>query len=129
MDQICEVAGASSAILDRAEVEPGQGSSSLPIESELGLLLNGDALARLLQVSKRSLMRLRSAGKLPRPVQLGRSVRWRSNEIREWVDAGCPPLVIWEPTTDSGRARAFQFRRNRSRSEGGDGVPPRRILG
>lgn len=111
MDQICEVAGARSAILDRIEVEPGQGSGSLPIESELSLLLSGDALARLLQVSKRSLMRLRSAGKLPRPVQLGRSVRWRSTEIREWVAAGCPPLAIWEPTVPARSSQVCRLRR------------------
>lgn len=63
-----------------------------------GLLLTSDALARMLQISKRSLIRLRSAGKLPRPVQLGRCVRWRTVEIREWIDAGCPPISIWQPT-------------------------------
>ncbi|MSR60318.1 MAG: DNA-binding protein [Planctomycetaceae bacterium] len=76
-----------------------------------GLLLTSDALARLLRISKRSLMRLRSRGKLPRPIQLGRSVRWRTAEIREWVEAGCPPMSTWESTAAPRRARVFSFRR------------------
>lgn len=59
-------------------------------------LLSAEQLAGLLQVSKRTVWRLRSAGKLPRPVQLGGSLRWRSAEIHRWIDAGCPPLKEWE---------------------------------
>jgi len=60
------------------------------------LLLSAEGLAELLQISERTLWRLRSAGKLPKPIQLGGSVRWRANEISLWVQAGCPPLAEWE---------------------------------
>lgn len=60
------------------------------------LLLSAACMARLLGISERTLWRLRSAGKLPRPVQLGGSIRWRAEEIRQWIDAGCPPLDEWE---------------------------------
>ena len=60
------------------------------------LLLTAERLARLLDVSKRTLWRLRSAGKLPRPVQLGGSLRWRADEVSAWVAAGCPDLRDWE---------------------------------
>ena len=56
------------------------------------LLLSADRLADLLGVSVRTLWRLRSAGRLPRPVRLGASVRWRADEVTLWVAAGCPPL-------------------------------------
>lgn len=60
------------------------------------LLLSADRLADLLGVSVRTLWRLRSAGRVPRPVHLGASVRWRADEITLWVAAGCPPLEAWE---------------------------------
>lgn len=65
------------------------------VESTHGLV-TPDQLAGLLQVSKRSLWRLRSSGKLPRPVKLGGSVRWRAEEVRLWIEAGCPNLREWD---------------------------------
>lgn len=95
-------------------VEGGAAIRRSPEWSESGLLLTSDGLARLLKISKRGLMRLRSAGKLPRPVQLGRLVRWRTAEIQEWVEAGCPDLATWEPPAAGSRAaRVFRFRRAR----------------
>lgn len=44
----------------------------------------------MMQISERTLWRLQSAGKLPRPVRIGRSTRWRLEEIREWIERGCP---------------------------------------
>jgi prophage regulatory protein len=60
------------------------------------LLLSAERLAELLQVSKRTLWRLRSSGRLPEPVVLGSSVRWRAAEIESWVLAGCPTLSEWD---------------------------------
>lgn len=53
-------------------------------------LLSAQSLARRLEISVRTLWRLRSAGKLPKPVKLGGNVRWRTNDIDEWISAGCP---------------------------------------
>lgn len=53
------------------------------------LLLTADMLATQLQVSKRTLWRLRSAGLLPQPVRLGGTVRWRASDITAWIAAGC----------------------------------------
>ena len=54
------------------------------------LLLSAQILGKRLGVSVRTLWRLRSSGKLPRPVRLGGAVRWRSADIDAWVAAGCP---------------------------------------
>jgi excisionase family DNA binding protein len=54
------------------------------------LLIAADELARLMQISRRTLWRLRSAGELPEPVRLGGTVRWRLEEVRDWVAMGCP---------------------------------------
>lgn len=53
-------------------------------------------LASFLGVSERHLHRLRAAGKLPRPIRLGRCVRWPLEVIRAWMDAGCPDRSKWE---------------------------------
>jgi predicted DNA-binding transcriptional regulator AlpA len=59
-------------------------------------LVSAQNLANSLGISVRTLWRLRNGGKLPRPVQLGRSLRWRADEIEKWIKLGCPPLPQWE---------------------------------
>ena len=54
------------------------------------LLLAADRVAELLDISTRTLWRLRAARKLPSPVKIGGSVRWRAKEIENWIEAGCP---------------------------------------
>jgi excisionase family DNA binding protein len=60
------------------------------------LLLSAQDFARALRVSVRTLYRLRSAGRLPRPLELGGSVRWRRDEVQAWLEAGAPRLEEWE---------------------------------
>jgi excisionase family DNA binding protein len=54
------------------------------------LLLSQTELARLLDLSIRTISRMNASGKIPKPVRVGRSVRWRRKEIEEWIAAGCP---------------------------------------
>ena len=54
------------------------------------LLIPAAEFARLLQISTRTLWRQLSAGQVPRPVRFGGTVRWRLEEIREWISKGCP---------------------------------------
>ena len=37
-----------------------------------------------------------SSGKVPAPVKIGGSVRWRREELYAWVDVGCPPREKWD---------------------------------
>jgi len=60
------------------------------------LLLPASEAAQLLGISKRHLHTLNVSGRLPRPIRLGRSVRWNANELRAWIAAGCPELIPWE---------------------------------
>jgi excisionase family DNA binding protein len=55
------------------------------------VLLPASKVARMLQVSTRTLWRLLAAGKMINPIKLGRSVRWRKDELMKWIAAGCPP--------------------------------------
>ncbi|MEZ6098161.1 MAG: helix-turn-helix domain-containing protein [Pirellulaceae bacterium] len=53
-------------------------------------LINVTQLAELLNLSVRTVWRLNAQGKLPAPLRLGRSVKWRKNEIYEWLANLCP---------------------------------------
>jgi len=50
------------------------------------LLLNRKELAQSLGISQRTVSRLLSAGKLPKPARLGRRLVWRVRDIQEWAD-------------------------------------------
>jgi excisionase family DNA binding protein len=60
------------------------------MNTETTMLLTADEVAAMLGVSERTLWRLLSAGKVPKPVRFGRNTRWRVDEVKEWIDRGCP---------------------------------------
>jgi prophage regulatory protein len=60
------------------------------------LAVSARDLKEMLNVSLRQVWRLNSAGKLPRPIRLGGSVRWNRAEIQQWFEAGCPDRKTWE---------------------------------
>jgi excisionase family DNA binding protein len=62
---------------------------AVPTETTL-LLLSARTLADRLGVSLRTLWRLRAARKLPTPVKIGGSIRWRADDIDDWIRTGCP---------------------------------------
>jgi len=53
------------------------------------LLITAAELARMMQISTRTLWRLRSAGQLPEPVRFAGTVRWRLAQIKKWIADGC----------------------------------------
>ena len=65
-------------------------------ESNGAIAVDANRLAELLELSVRTIRRLDSAGKLPRPVRIGGAVRWSVSEITHWLDAGCPDRQRWE---------------------------------
>lgn len=65
-------------------------SETQRLDEESAMLVSAEKLAQQLDISIRTLWRLRAAGKLPAPVRLGGSVRWRVEEIQAWIDGGCP---------------------------------------
>ena len=66
----------------------GETSFDLP---ESIALLTAKQVTAWLQISQRTLWRMRSAGQLPEPLRLGGTVRWRKEELDAWLAAGCPP--------------------------------------
>jgi len=71
------------------------------------LVVTAKQLAIMLQVSKRTLFRMRSAGRLPSPMRVGGIVRWRLEDVQNWISAGCPEIkpVAGSDTMPSGRGR------------------------
>ena len=62
--------------------------------SSLPELLNVSQLATFLCLSVRTVWRLNAKGELPKPLRLGRSVKWRKNEIIQWLASNCPSRSI-----------------------------------
>lgn len=73
-----------------APVAPAVAAASLP------LLVDAAEACRLLGIGRSLFFALKSGGRLPDPVHLGRAVRWGRDELRAWVAAGCPPREVWE---------------------------------
>lgn len=60
------------------------------------LTVNAQQAAKMLNVSVRQLWRLNSTGRLPKPIRLGRCVRWRKSELEAFIEAGAPTREKWE---------------------------------
>ena len=52
-------------------------------------MVNAASAAAIVGISRRSWWRFVSDGKAPKPIRLGRCVRWRVAEIRKWIAGGC----------------------------------------
>jgi len=59
-------------------------------------LLSIGAVAERLSVSPRAVWKWVSAGRMPAPVRIGRSVRWRARDIDEFIRLGCPSRERFE---------------------------------
>ena len=68
------------------------------------LLTVKDVSARL-RISPRQVWKLLASGRIPEPVRLSRSVRWRESDIDEWVRLGCPSRDRFEVECVAGGRR------------------------
>ena len=76
---------------------PEIGLFGLPADQGCGpLLLTARQAAAACSKSLRTWRAWNAAGWIPRPVRIGRSTLWRAEELREWVNAGCPRRAEWE---------------------------------
>jgi len=64
------------------------------MHTDEAVLLTPEDLAKMLKVSERTLWRLLSARKIPAPVRIGGSTRWRLAEVQEWIAGGCPTPIL-----------------------------------
>lgn len=71
----------------RAKTEPQGGAP---------LLVDAEEAARLLSISRSTWYALVTSGRAPRGVRLGRCRRWSADDLRRWIEAGCPSRNRWE---------------------------------
>jgi len=57
------------------------------------LLMTVDELAHELGISVRTVWRLLSSGEMVEPVRFGKNVRWRREDVKQWIAAGCPRIA------------------------------------
>ena len=70
---------------------------------DLIMRLTPEETARALGVGRSTLYRLNSAGKIPQPLRVGKRLRWRARELRDWARAGGPPRSRWAwPADEAG---------------------------
>jgi predicted DNA-binding transcriptional regulator AlpA len=61
----------------------------LTLATAIAPLLRISDLQRILACDRRTIERMRAAGKLPPPdLHIGRSPRWREETIRAWIEGG-----------------------------------------
>jgi predicted DNA-binding transcriptional regulator AlpA len=77
-------------------------SASKPMHFQ-PILIDVKAVANLLGRSVASVQRDDNAGRIPRPIMIGRSKRWRCKELRAWVRLGCPIREVWEARWRTGK--------------------------
>ncbi len=74
------------------------------------LLLRARDAAAVCGVSLATWHRWHASARCPAPVRIGATVRWRADELRSWVEAGCPSRREWEARRAAGNANG-QLRR------------------
>jgi len=59
------------------------------IATQSCVLVSCKTLAKMLSISPRTAWRLRSAGKLPKTVSVGSSIRWKMSDIELFLQCNC----------------------------------------
>ena len=67
-----------------------------PGRSSAQKLIDAETLGARCGWSGRTTWRKKSAGLIPAPLKIGGCVRWRADEVTDWISCGCPPRSQWE---------------------------------
>jgi predicted DNA-binding transcriptional regulator AlpA len=54
------------------------------------------SFGKMLSLSKRQIFRLNNFGKIPAPVKIGGSFRWRLSDVELWLKWNCPDRKTFE---------------------------------
>jgi predicted DNA-binding transcriptional regulator AlpA len=71
-------------------------TEAVPAKSCEVLLLDAHHAAAVCGTSTRTWRTWDVAGKIPAPIRIGRRTFWRTDDVRNWVAAGCPDRLTWE---------------------------------
>ena len=61
--------------------------------ASLAALPRKQDLAEFFQCSTRHIDRQVDAGKMPKPLRIGHVLRWRREDIEQWLADGCPAVA------------------------------------
>jgi len=68
------------------------------------LLVDAAEAARLLGISRTTFFGQLASGRIgPRPIRIGRCLRFSREEMERWCGAGCPPRSVWEARQEARR--------------------------
>ena len=94
------------------------------VTRQVPLLVSRSAAAAMLGVTTQQFSGLYNFGWVPRGIHLGRRHLWRTIELLDWYEAGCPDRRVWE-ADERGEWRASQGlggnRPYHGRASSGDG--------
>lgn len=71
----------------------------------LAIALRDSEAAALVGVSRAHFRRLVATGRAPRPLKMGNASRWRVDDLRRWVELGCPRVEVLEARAAQGARR------------------------
>ena len=60
------------------------------------MLIDAVGLASILNIGRSSVFKLNAAGRIPSPLKVGRATRWSVEDIRKWVELGCPRREVFD---------------------------------
>ena len=66
-------------------------------------LLDVRDVAKRLKLSPRQIWKLTSTGRLPKPLRIGRSVRWRAADLARFLEAGADMERFTADTAEAGK--------------------------
>lgn len=64
-------------------------------EENPSLLMTAQEAWMLCGMKKTTWYKNQSRKKIPAPVRVNGFIRWRRQEILDWIEAGCPPQSKW----------------------------------
>ena len=67
-------------------------SHNIPATNDLPKLLTLKQLSEILNIGMRTIARMRSDGRIPKPLKIGGNVRWSAETILTWLENGAPDL-------------------------------------
>ena len=92
-DEVCHaVRSVISEELAKSKATASREASSPKSEG----LIDMRQVAQIMSVSQRTVWGMASQEAMPKPIRLGRCVRWPEEEIHAWLKAGCPSGNEWE---------------------------------
>ena len=80
--------------LNNSSISNGDAPAHVPTIQ--AMLVPADVAGSMCARSEASWWRDHAAGRIPAPIKLGGRTLWRVQELRDWVEAGCPSRKNWE---------------------------------